>query len=90
VTPSESFSIKRIIIIIIIIIINFVIIIFIIIILLYSLLQLICLQLNMSVIIDYLNYLLTHSKYFQHFVTLMHYTENGLHNSCYTRRQQSI
>ena len=39
-------------------------------------LQLICLQLNMSVIINYLNYLLTHYKYFQHFVELIHYTEN--------------
>jgi hypothetical protein len=29
----------------------------------------------MSIIISYLNDLLTHSKYFQHFVALMHYIE---------------
>jgi hypothetical protein len=75
VTPIESFSIKiKIIIIIIIIIIIF----FTIIILLCTLLQLSCLQLNMYVIINYLNYLLTHSKYFQHFVALMHLYRVGI------------
>jgi len=61
-----------------------------IIILFYSHLQLICLQLNMSVIISYLNYLLTHSKYFQSFIALMHYKQKGLRSSYYTRQQQSI
>jgi hypothetical protein len=61
-----------------------------IIILFYSHLQLICLQLNMSVIISYLNDLLAHSKYFQHFVALMDYIEKGLRSSYYTRQQQFI